>query len=121
MIAQARAEVVAETRDALDGTDVTVTDDPHEAASAIAYGGTVVLVHASPSIEWQNPRWLSLTWTLWIITGTSTTPAAASDELQDVLVRAAALAPDRAEPNTYEIGDRTFLGYDLTLTTEIST
>ena len=117
MIADMTAGIIAEAGAALDGLEVTVTDQPHEAVSAIVAGAPAVIV-LPPEIEWQTATRRTATWTLWTLTPT-TDPTDATAMFEPILDDLApALLPDRARPETYEIGDRTFPGYTLTFTTE---
>lgn len=119
MIREALTEITTEIAQALDGDDVTVTADPTEAASAIAYGGTVLLVLASPRITWETYTRATATWTVWAITGATTDPVTALDTFDPILnALPAALGLDSAQPQTYDVGDRTRPGYELTFTTE---
>lgn len=117
MIAETMAQILAETAATLDGLEVTVTDQPHEAVSAIVAGAPAVIV-LPPEIEWQTATRKTATWTLWTLTPT-TDPTEATSMFEPILdALAPVLLPDRARPETYEIGDRTFPGYTLTFTTE---
>lgn len=119
MITPTLAEIVDEATAVLEGLEVTVTSDPAEAAGAVAYGGTALLALASPRIEWETLSRRSCTWTLWTLTGASSDPLEAVQALEPMLDRLApALGIDSAEPQSYDIGDRSFPGYTLTLTTE---
>ena len=117
MIAALTAEITDEVSAALDGLAATVTDQPHEAVSALMAGAPAVIV-LPPEIEWQTATRRTATWNLWTITPT-TDPTDATALFEPILdALAPALLPDRARPETYEIGDRTFPGYTLTFTTE---
>lgn len=117
MIAEMTADVLAEVGTALAGLEVTVTDQPHEAVSAIVAGAPAVIV-LPPEIEWQTVTRRTATWTLWTITPTGD-PTEATGMFDPILATLApVLLPDRARPETYDIGDRTFPGYTLTFTTE---
>lgn len=117
MIAETMAQIIAETAARLDGLEVTVTDQPHEAVSAIVAGAPAVIV-LPPEIEWQTATRKTATWTLWTLTPTMD-PTEATSMFEPILdALAPVLLPDRARPETYEIGDRTFPGYTLTFTTE---
>lgn len=117
MIAEMTADVLAEVGTALAGLEVTVTDQPHEAVSAIVAGAPAVIV-LPPEIEWQTVTRRTATWTLWTITPTAD-PTEATGMFDPILATLApVLLPDRARPETYDIGDRTFPGYTLTFTTE---
>ncbi|MDN6380256.1 MAG: hypothetical protein L0K10_15145 [Brevibacterium aurantiacum] len=117
IITDAMAEIVSEVTLALDGLEVTTTDQPHDAAAAVMAGGPVVLI-MPPDIEWLNYTSATATWTVLLIVGT-TDPTEANGTFDALL---AALGPqlglDSATPETYTISDRTFPGYTLTLTTE---
>ena len=117
MIADMTAEITDEVSAALDGLAATVTDQPHEAVSALMAGAPAVIV-LPPEIEWQTATRRTATWTVWTITPT-TDPTEATAMFDPILaILAPVLLPDRARAETYEIGDRTFPGYTLTFTTE---
>lgn len=117
MIAETTAQILADARTATAGLEVVATDQPHEAVSAIA-GGAPALIVLPPSLEYVTANRITATWTLWAITPT-TDPTEASAMFEPILaVLAPVLLPDTARPETYTIGDRTFPGYTLTLTTE---
>lgn len=117
MIAATTAEILAEASSALVGLEVTVTDQPHDAAGALMAGAPVVIV-LPPSIEYVTAARRTATWTLWALAPT-TDPTEAAGVFEPILdALAPALLLDRATPETYTIGDREFPGYTLTLTTE---
>lgn len=111
------AAIVAEAAAALDGLEVTVTEQPHDAAGAVLAGGPALLV-LPPEIEYLTDTHSTSTWTLWAITGTRDPLEAAGvfDALLSALVPQ--LGITTARPETYDIADRTLPGYTLTLTTE---
>lgn len=117
MIAETTLQILAEARTALVGLEVAVTDQPHEAVSAIA-GGSPALIVLPPSLEYATATRVTATWTLWAITPTAD-PTEASGMFEPILAELApVLLPDSARPETYTIADRTFPGYTLTFTTE---
>lgn len=117
MITETLAQIAAEADAALDGLEVTVTDQPHAAAGAVMAGAPALLI-MPPSIEYITATHRTATWTLWAITGT-TDPTEATGMLEPILdALVIPLGIDSARPETYDIADRTFPGYTLTLTTE---
>lgn len=118
MIAATIAEILTEATVALDGLEVEVTDQPHDAVSAVMAGAPALLVLSGPAIEYVTPRRRTATWTAWAITPTAD-PTEATGMFEPILdALAEGLLLDRAQPETYDIGDRTFPGYTLTFTTE---
>lgn len=117
MIAETLTAIITEARTALAALDATVTGDPVEAVSAIA-AGSPALVVLPPSITYTTARRRTVTWTLWAIAPTldPIEAVAVFEPILDTL--AEALLIDDARAETYDIGDRTFPGYTITLTTE---
>lgn len=117
MITATIAQIIAEADAALDGLEVTVTDQPHDAAGAVVAGAPAVLV-LPPSIEYLTAVHRTATWTLYVIVPSSD-PTEASGLFEPILeALATPLGLDSARPETYDIGDRTFPGFTLTFTTE---
>lgn len=118
MITETLTEIIAEATAALEGLEATVTEQPHDAVGAVVAGVPAVLVLAGPEIEYTTVRRRTATWTVWVITPT-TSPDEAAGMFEPILEQLAGpLGIDRARPETYDIGDRTFPGYTLTFTTE---
>lgn len=117
MITEMQAQIVAEATLALDGLAVTVTDQPHDAAGAVMAGAPALLV-LPPSIEFLTFHTRTATWTLWAI-APSADPTEALGLFEPIIdALAVPLGIDSAAAETYDIADRTFPGYTLTLTTE---
>ena len=116
MIAETMVEILAAATTALDGQQVKVTDDLHDAASEVAAAGTALLVLDSPSIEYPTFHQRTFTWTAWLLLGRTDQVATRFDPILEAL--ADPLAVDRADAQTYDIADRTFPGYTLTFTTD---
>lgn len=117
MITAAIAEIMGEATAALDGLDVTVTDQPLDAAGAVMAGAPALLI-LPPAIEYVTFTHRTATWTLWALIGT-TDPTEATGMLEPILeALAGQLGIDSARPETYDVADRTFPGFTLTLTTE---
>lgn len=117
MITETLGQILAEATAVLDGLEVTVTDQPHDAAGAIMAGSPVLLV-LPPSIEYVTFTRRTATWTLWALAPT-TDPTEATGMFEPILdALSRPLGLDSATPETYEIADRTFPGYTLTFTTE---
>lgn len=120
MITETITEILTEARTALESLTITVTDQPHEAVSALVAGVPALLVLASPTIEYMTWTQAEATWTLWALAPT-TDPREAATTFEPILAALVeALGIDRAQPETYDIRDRTFPGYTLTLTTQHS-
>lgn len=117
MITETQAQILAEATAALDGLEVAVTDQPHDAAGAVMAGAPALLI-LPPEIEYTTFHARTATWTLWAIVP-STDPTEALALFEPILdALAGPLGTDTATPETYDIADRTFPGYTLTLTTE---
>lgn len=117
MITATLTQITAEATAALDGLEVTVTDQPHDAAGAVMAGVPALLI-LPPSIEWLTLTHRTATWTVYALAPT-TDPTEAAGIFEPILdALAEPLGLDSAEPETYTIADRTFPGYTLTLTTE---
>ncbi|WP_114856468.1 hypothetical protein [Brachybacterium sp. YJGR34] len=117
MITATLAQITAEATAALDGLEVTVTDQPHDAAGAVMAGVPALLI-LPPDIEWLNYTAHTATWTLWAIAPT-TDPTEAVGIFEPILeALAVPLGLTAAAAQTYDIADRTFPGYTLTLTTD---
>lgn len=117
-VADTLAEIVQEIEAALAPQDVTVTTDPTEAAPAVAYGGTAVLVLPSPRIEFTTHRRRSYEWTVWALSGDADLTEAGARLLDVIDALAVVLLPTLATPQTYTLADREFAGYEITFTTE---
>lgn len=117
MITEKQAEIVSEATLALEGLEVTVTDQPHEAVGAVLSGAPALLI-LPPAIEYTTFHARTATWTLWVIapSGDPTEALGLFEPILDALADPLGLAD--ATPETYDIRDRTFPGYTLTLTTE---
>ena len=117
MITATIAQIIAEADAALDGLEVTVTDQPHDAAGAVMAGAPALLL-LPPSIEYVTFTHRTATWTLYAIApvGDPTEATGMFEPILDAL--AVPLGLDSARPETYDIADRTFPGYTLTFTTE---
>lgn len=121
MIAETLAEILSDAHAALEGLEVTVTDQPREAVGAVLAGVPALLVLSAPEIEYTTWTQSTETWTAWAITPTSD-PGEATAMFDPILTAlVAALGIDRAQPETYDIRDRTFPGYTLTFTTTTTT
>ena len=117
MITEQQAEILAEATAALDGLEVTVTDQPHDAVGAVMAGAPALLI-LPPSIDYTTFHSRTATWALWAI-APSTDPTEALGLFEPILdALAVPLGLDSAAPETYDIADRTFPGYTLTFTTE---
>lgn len=117
MITAQLAEIIAEAGAALEGLEVTVTDQPHDAVGAVMAGAPALLI-MPPAIEYTTYTHRTATWTAWAITGT-TDPTEATGMFEPILeALVVPLGIDSARPETYDIADRTFPGYTLTFTTE---
>lgn len=117
MITETQAQILAEATAALDGLEVTVTDQPHDAVGAIMAGAPALLI-LPPSIEYATFTRRTATWTLWALAPT-TDPTEALGVFEPILdALATPFGLDAATPETYDIRDRTFPGYTLTFTTE---
>ena len=117
MITAQLAEIIAEAGAALEGLEVTVTDQPHDAAGAVMAGAPALLI-MPPAIEYTTYTHRTATWTLWAI-APSSDPTEATGMFEPILdALAGPLGLDSARPETYDIADRTFPGYTLTFTTE---
>ena len=115
---EVRAAILSEATEALDGTDVTATDDPTTAASTVTAGGTALLVLAAPELTWETWHQVVATWTVWVIVGSTSDPAVAADHMDAVLsVLAQPLGLDSARPQTYDLAGHSWPGYELTFTT----
>lgn len=110
--------IVTTAREALDGLDVSVTDDPAAAASTVHARGVVVLVLAGPELEFETWHQVNATWTAWVIDGHTKSPRAAATRFEPLLTALAQpLGIDTARPQTYDLAGHSWPGYELTFTT----